>query len=98
MKQVRTNSSGKFRLGHIVASTDVLDLYGVHHVDLGLLLDRHQRGDWGLVGSAACRRNNLAIHARETLTSVYALPGYHIRIVTGHAHQCTTVSLLDIEE
>lgn len=90
--------ASKFRLGNIVASSDVMDLYGIQQVDLGLLLDRHQSGDWGQVDRAVCRRNQLAMMTGATLTSVYDFTQYRIRIVTGNQHRFTTVSVMDPDE
>ncbi len=88
----------RFQLGNIVATADILNLYGAHHIDLGLLFDRHTSGDWGDVSSTTSRNNNRAIHKKEKLTSVYTFSDYQIRIVTGEHHRCTTVSLLEMAE
>lgn len=86
-----------FTLGKIVATADVLTLCGATHIDFGLLFDRHRSGDWGNVTCAVRRRNNLAVHTKGMLTSVYDFPHYQIRIVTGNLHRFTTISLLDID-
>jgi hypothetical protein len=91
------HSKGKFTLGNIVATSEVLDLYGAQQIDFGLLFDRHRAGDWGDVTQAVHRHNKQAIHTKHTLTSVYTLSGYCVQIVTGNDHRCTTISLLDKE-
>jgi hypothetical protein len=90
-------SRSRFTLGNIVATSEVLDLYGAQQIDFGLLFDRHRAGDWGDVTTAIQRHNKQAIHTKHTLTSVYTVSGYCFRIVTGKDHRCTTISLLDNE-
>jgi len=84
-----------FALGQIVATpgaTDLLDRSGVNASDL---LNRHQRGDWGVVCVADAAENRHAIQDGNRLLSAYEL-GQHkerIWVITEHDRSVTTLLL-----
>lgn len=85
--------SSKFPLGQVVATPGALE--ALRYDDLGSLMDRHARGDWGDVCDEDKRLNDRALKDGTRLLSAYTLMDGTTRIwiITEADRSATTVLL-----
>ena len=96
----RTNFGGKFRVGETVLSDGVRALVQndpIAATSLNAYVRCHQNGQWGRVSPEQAADNERALEQGDPLTSVYALQGRTIWIVTDAPPRDVTHVLLPEE-
>lgn len=63
-----------FALGELIVTPTARQALRQASIQLGELLDRHQRGDWGQVDEVDRRQNELGVRMRLRIRSAYAIP------------------------
>lgn len=82
-----------FPLGNIIASDDVYAHHTQMDINLGLLLQRHVRGDWGAVSDEVRYQNNRTLRSRGMFISLYPCQHHLIKIVT--TKRSTSISIVE---
>jgi hypothetical protein len=84
-----------FKLGQLLATPGVLDAAREAGDDLLRYLNRHARGDWGVVGKDDWRANDRALVEATRLLSAYVLcdGSTRIWIITEADRSATTILL-----
>lgn len=86
------HQASSFPLGSVVATANAL-----HHLDpanMFMALQRHQAGDWGLVGAEDWAANDLALIEGTRLLSAYdSSEGVRFWVITEWDRSLTTVLL-----
>ncbi len=83
-----TNGRPKFRLGQVVATPGAMEALEQSGQTPAFFLDRHARGDWGLVGQEDSQANDDALQDGSRLLSAYkTLKGTKIWIITEAADE-----------
>jgi len=87
-------STALFALGQTVITRQALDV--LHPEDVKSCLDRHARGDWGDLGEADRRQNEIALAQEMRLFSAYNdRSGTRFWIITEADRSATTILLPD---
>ena len=82
----------KFPLGQTVITAHAKEV--LPELDVALALERHQCGDWGDVDRSDGLMNNVGIHSRGRLVSIYkSVRGQKFYIITEGDRSATTVLL-----
>ncbi|SMF97237.1 hypothetical protein SAMN02949497_4657 [Methylomagnum ishizawai] len=85
-----------FPLGQVVATPNALAVLAGHGVDPASLLDRHVKGDWGVLPPEDAKANNAALRHGERLLSSYPLAdGVKVWIITEWDRSVTTILMPD---
>ena len=71
---VRAVDESLFTLGRIALTPSARVLLDKHHVDVNILLARHQRGDWGCIDQADYEDNMDAVTTNGRILGTYQLP------------------------
>lgn len=84
-----------FSLGQVVATPGALDLLDRTGTNASTLLERHRRGDWGVVCESDAAENNQAVADGERILSAYEVGEQRERlwIITEHDRSVTTLLL-----
>jgi hypothetical protein len=84
-----------FRLGHVVATPNVLDLLDRAGVNASVLLAKHEQGDWGVICAEDAAANIQAIRDGDRVMSAYEVGKNRERlwIITEHDRSVTTLLL-----
>jgi hypothetical protein len=86
----------RFALGQTVATPGALQALAAAGQSPSALLERHVRGDWGLVEPEDAQANDDALHQGGRLLSVYAtVLGTRLWVLTEHDRSVTTLLLPD---
>lgn len=80
-------------LGGIVATPASLALLASAGVLPSVLLDRHQRGDWGDLCAEDARQNDEALTCGDRLLSSYPVAGQKVWVITEADRSATTLLL-----
>ena len=85
-------SNPLFQLGRITATPACLELLEKNNQAPSDLLDRHVRGDWGIVDPEDAQANNDALEYGDRLLSAYGLPdGSKVWVITEWDRSATTL-------
>ncbi len=96
-QQLRTSrDTVLFPLGNVGATPGALDLLDRTGTNAAIFLDRHQRGDFGTVGTDDAQANEAGIKEGNRILSSYTLGGERLWIIT-EADRASTVLLLPEE-
>jgi hypothetical protein len=88
----------KFPLGKVVATPAAMDLLAEQGVHPGVLLQRHENGDWGDCGTVDAQLNDDALVAGSRLFSVFFCPDEKHRVwIITEADRASTCILLPSE-
>ena len=87
----------KFELGKIIISPTASDVLAETGIDLGILLERHEKGDWGDVESHEKIRNDWALKKGGIIRSKYVLPDGEILLINTSDDKTATWVLLFLE-
>jgi hypothetical protein len=88
--------SQKFSLGDVVATPGALEAIQESNEEASVYLDRHVRGDWGIVNAPDASLNDTALRDGARIFSAYLLQsGVRIWIITEADRSATTVLLPD---
>jgi hypothetical protein len=80
----------------VLATPGALDLLAKVGVQALVLLDRHQRGDWGSVSAEDARENGRSVLLGFRIMSIYEMERYSsIWIITEADRSATTLLLPD---
>jgi hypothetical protein len=91
-----TNRDAKFPLGLLTATPAALEALAESGQTPDYFLARHVSGDWGEVGAADWRANDLAIRDGDRILSAYrTLRGQKLWVVTEADRSVTTILLPD---
>ena len=91
---VRKEQICLFPLGQIVATPGALDLLDRSETNAGILLDRHQSGDWGTLDPDYASLNTQAVIHGDRILSCYVLNGdERLWIITEWDRSVTTLLL-----
>lgn len=82
-----------FQLGIVGATPGALDLLDRTGTNAALFLDRHQRGDFGTVGTEDAQANSDAIQDGNRILSSYTIVGERLWIITEADRSSTTLLL-----
>jgi hypothetical protein len=96
----RTDVGGKFRVGETILSDAVraiVDADLIAAASLNAYVRCHQNGQWGRVSAEQAAENERALQDGAPVTSVYALQGRTIWIITGAEPRDITRVLLPEE-
>jgi hypothetical protein len=86
----------KFSLGDVVATPAALEAIQESNEQPSFYIDRHVRGDWGIVSAPDASLNDTALRDGARLFSAYLLQsGVRIWIITEADRSATTVLLPD---
>ncbi len=81
----------KFPIGRTVATPGALQALAEAGQEPGFFLSKHAMGDWGVVGKADARANELALQDGSRLLSAYrTLRGKKLWIITEADRSATT--------
>ncbi|KAA5538608.1 hypothetical protein FYK55_27195 [Roseiconus nitratireducens] len=81
-----------FPLGRVTATPGCLELLDKNNQAPSDLLDRHVRGDWGIVDPDDAQANNLALeHGERLLSSYELLDGSKVWVITEWDRSATTL-------
>jgi len=80
-------------LGTVGATPGALDLLDRTGTNAAIFLDRHQRGDFGIVGVEDAQANNDAIEDGTRILSSFTLGGERLWIITEADHASTVLLL-----
>lgn len=83
----------KFRLGRLVATPDALDVLAARQMTAFDLLQRHQTGDWGDIGTDDKRANEAALVVGGRIFSAYMVNDTKIYCITEHDRSSTCLLL-----
>ncbi len=90
----RKERMASFPLGKLLATPGVLDAASSAGDDIRALIDRHAKGDWGVVGRDDWRANDRALAEGSRLLSAYLLrDGTRVWIITEADRSATTILL-----
>ena len=93
-RQSRSDSgSVLFPLGTVGATPGALDLLDRTGMNAAIFLDRHQRGDFGTVGTEDAQANRAAIEHGSRILSSYMVGGERLWIVSEADRHSTTLLL-----
>lgn len=82
-----------FPLGQVLATPGALSLLQSQGFDGRAFLDRHRRGDWGVLCAADCAENAVALREGYRLMSVYPVGSKRLWIITEADRSVTTLLL-----
>lgn len=95
-RKAMKSSEPLFQLGQVVATPNALAVLAGHGVDPATLLDRHVKGDWGVLPPEDAKANNTALRHGELLLSSYPLAdGVKVWIITEWDRSVTTILMPD---
>jgi hypothetical protein len=87
-----------FALGQVVATPGALDLLDRTAIDAMTLIDRHQRGDWGMLSPEDIYANAVAVEIGTRILSSYELGNANEKLwVLTEADRSSTTLLLPEE-
>lgn len=93
-RQRRTGSGTVlFPLGIVGATPGALDLLDRTGTNAAIFLDRHQRGDFGTVGTEDAQANSDAIEDGNRILSSYTIGGERLWVITEADRSSTTLLL-----
>lgn len=84
-----------FSTGQIVATTGALRLLEQHGILPITLIEKHIRGDWGIVPPEDAAANNDAVNQGSRILSSYSVGGDRVWIITEWDRSSTTLLLPD---
>lgn len=85
----------RFEIGQVVITPGVLDAAERNQMGMGIYLEKHYNGDWGIVDKADGDANDYAVSKGDRrIMSAYRLPDNTlIWIITEWDHETTTILL-----
>lgn len=94
MKRLKVSSYGKFALGRSLATPGALRALEKVKIQPLMLLQRHARGDWGVVCQEGALLNDAAVHRGGRILSAYMTTANEkIWIITEADRSVTTILL-----
>lgn len=83
-----------FALGRVVATPGALGALAAHDVSAHTLIERHARGDWGLISAEDTKANDAALRLGGRLLSSYEVAAdTRIWLITEADRSATTLLL-----
>ena len=99
MQTHKPNGPLLFQLGRVVATPGALAVLERHGVGSSVLLNRHQKGDWGDLNAHDRAANEAALKDGSRILSAYMIKGDRIWVITegvcedGVTRACTCILL-----
>ena len=93
MDNVIIRTVPRFPIGKLTATPTAVDTLGI--AQIGDMLTRHARGDWGDLDAEDKRANELALREDTRLLSCYRIDGVKFYIITEADRSLTTVLLAE---